>query len=199
LISNDAVALAVAWHAAVAAACGALAMGWRPSRRWAAALLALPVASVGMLALRYGNGFNGLAFAGLALAMFATAVRMVPRPVAAGAGASTGTGLALIAYAWLYPHFLEPGSPALYLVAAPLGLIPCPTLSLVIGFTMLAGGLGSKTWCALLGAAGLFYGLFGVLRLGVWLDVPLAVAAVALFAFAVRPKIPRVQRRAPAL
>ena len=63
-----------------------------------------------------------------------------------------------------------------------MGLIPCPTLSLVIGFTLLAGGFGSKAWSLVLVAAGTFYGLFGVARLGVVLDVVLAGGALCLLA-----------------
>lgn len=69
---------------------------------------------------------------------------------------------------------------AVYAYAAPLGLIPCPTLALVTGFALFAGGLVSRTWVVVLGAAGASYALFGALGLGVWIDLALLVGATAL-------------------
>ena len=146
VIANDAIALAVVWHLLLAAACIALALGWCPSQRSAGALLSVPVASVSALAFRYGNPFNGLMFAALALALLGLAGRLAPRPVQRGGAAMTVVGILMIAFAWLYPHFLDLRSPTIYVVGAPTGLIPCPTLSLLIGFTLLARGFGSRAW-----------------------------------------------------
>ena len=179
-IANGGIVMAGAWHLAVLAACVALIRGWRPTHALAAALLAAPVVSVALFAFRFGNPFNGILFTALALAMLALAARLQRRPVERGGTAMTIAAVFLIAFAWAYPHFLDPRSRALYLVAAPLGLIPCPTLSLVIGFTLLAGGFGSRAWSLLLVAAGLFYGLFGAARLGVSLDVVLVAGALCL-------------------
>ena len=91
----------------------------------------------------------------------------------------------------VYPHFFGISyplpwvfGPLAYLYAAPTGLIPCPTLSLVIGFALLGGGLGSRAWSISLAAVGLFYGLFGVMRLRVYWDIPLIFGAAALLAVA---------------
>lgn len=181
-IAERAMVLAVFWHVVVAAAGVALVLGWRPSARRAGVLLALPVASVGALALRSGNPFNGVAFAALAVTLLGVAARLPREPVRRGGAVATGLAVAMIAFAWVYPHFLQARSPAIYLVAAPVGLIPCPTLSLVIGFSLLAGGFGSRAWSLVLGAAGLFYGVFGVMRLGVRLDLPLVAGALGLLA-----------------
>jgi hypothetical protein len=54
---------------------------------------------------------------------------------------ATAIGVSMIAFGWLYPHFLESHPATTYLFAAPTGVIPCPTLSLVIGFALLSGGL----------------------------------------------------------
>jgi hypothetical protein len=88
-------------------------------------------------------------------------------------------GVASLSYGWLYPHFLDV-DPIAYLVAAPVGLVPCPTLAVVIGVALLGGGLGSRAWSLVLAALGLFYGLFGVFRLGVLLDLGLLLAATVL-------------------
>jgi hypothetical protein len=50
----------------------------------------------------------------------------------------------------------------------------------------LAGGLGSPVWSLVLASVGLFYGLFGVARLRVYLDIPLIVGAAALLTLAIR-------------
>ena len=86
---------------------------------------------------------------------------------------------------WLYPHFLE-GHATAYLYASPVGLVPCPTLAVAIGFALLGNGLGSRVWSLTLAAVGLLYGLFGVLRLGVFLDIGLVSGAVALEASVLR-------------
>jgi len=179
-IANGGIVVAGAWHLAVLVPCVALIRGWRPRQTLAAALLAAPVVSVALVAFRLGNPFNAILFAALALAMLALAARLPRRPVEQGGTAMTIAAGFLIAFAWAYPHFLEGRSPAVYLAAAPLGLIPCPTLALVIGLTLLAGGFGSRAWSLLLVAAGLFYGVFGVARLGVSLDVVLVAGALCL-------------------
>ena len=96
-------------------------------------------------------------------------------------------GAALLIFGWVYPHFLETSSPLTYLYAAPTGLIPCPTLSITIGFALILGGLDSRLWSWVLGAFGLFYGAFGALRLGVTIDLVLLLGSIALIAFALLP------------
>jgi hypothetical protein len=56
-------------------------------------------------------------------------------------------------------------------VAAPLGLSPCPTLSAVIGLTLMLDLVWSRAWSWMLAAFGAAYGLIGALRLGVAIDV----------------------------
>ncbi len=178
--ANQLLPLAVVWHAVVAAALLALALGWRPGRRTAAAALAVPAASVSAVAWSAGNPFNGTAFLIVAILLAAFGARL-PRGIATrGPGWTVAIGAAAIAYAWLYPEFLQGRSTLWYAVASPIGLIPCPTLSLILGFGLVADGFASRGWTLVAAIAGLFYGLFGVLRLGVWFDVGLIVAAGAL-------------------
>ena len=96
-------------------------------------------------------------------------------------------GILLIAFGWVYPHFLQGGSWLQYLYKSPAGLIPCPTLSFVIGFTLLANGFSSRGLSIFLGALGLFYAVFGAFRLGVRLDLILMLGAAALLTLALRP------------
>lgn len=180
-IANRATGVAVAWHIVIATALVALASGWRPSQRAARLLIGLPLASVAAGAVAFDNPFNGLVFAASATALTALAMMGDRRPVSRGSAWAFGIGVATITFGWVYPHFLE-GHPTAYLYAAPVGLVPCPTLAVVIGFALLGGGLGSRTWSLTLAAVGLFYGLFGVLRLGVFLDIGLVGGAIALVA-----------------
>jgi len=118
--------------------------------------------------------------AALAAVLAGIASRFRPDEAQAGTTVDRIAGGVMIAFAWLYPHFLDARPPATYLYAAPMGLIPCPTLALVIGFTLVSGGLASRAWSFTLAAAGLFYGLFGFFRLRVALDFFLIAGALAL-------------------
>ncbi len=178
-ISNDAFAAAVIWHALIAAALIAAALGWRPSRRAVAIALSAPLLSVAGFALAFGNPFNAAVFAALGLAAAAIGATVPRTPIERPARGFALVGAAMVAFAWLYPHFLSGRSPIAYLYGAPVGLIPCPTLSLVIGAALLCGGLG-RAWARLLAVAGAFYALFGVLRLGVQIDLALLAGAITL-------------------
>ena len=178
-IANQATGIAVAWHIVIAVALLALASGWHPSQRTARLLTGMPLVSVAALAFAFGNLFNGWVFAASVLALTALAMNRDGRPVSLGSAWTRRIGVAMIAFGWLYPHFLE-GDAAAYLYASPVGLVPCPTLAVAIGFALLGNGLGSRVWSLALVAVGLFYGLFGVLRLGVLLDVGLVAGALAL-------------------
>ncbi len=179
-ISNRAIAVAVIWHLAVGAALIALAWGWKPRPRRFAALCLLPVISVSVLALAFGNPFNGATFAALAVVLAWAAWRSPAEAVETRPAWAAMTGALLIAFAWVYPHFLRDQPALTYLVASPMGLVPCPTLSLLVGLALAGYAPPGRAWSLVVAVAGLFYGLFGVLRLGVALDGVLLVGAAAL-------------------
>jgi len=83
-----------------------------------------------------------------------------------------------------------------YLYASPFGLLPCPTLAVVIGTRLLLGRLQSSLWDMALVAAALVYGAVGTLRLGVRLDWALLFASVTLAALALHGNGPRRTVRA---
>ena len=170
--------LAVLWHAYLAAGMLALVVGFRPSRRLAGAFLIAPLLSVAALAWFQGNPFNGSVFTLSALILGILAVRLPPEPVAPAARGWILAGAALVAFGWFYPHFLGAASWCSYLYAAPTGLIPCPTLAVVTGLSLALGGLGSRSWYLTLAALGLFYGIFGAMRLGVRIDWVLSAGGV---------------------
>lgn len=184
-IANEAIVIAILWHVVLALALAALLLGWRPAQSTVRTLLAVPLVSVAAFALAFGNPFNGTVFAvavvGLAL------LGRDSGAVARGAPLLTLVGVVAIAYAWVYPHFLDAPAYA-YLFAAPVGLLPCPTLALVVGVTLLGGGLGSRAWSGVIAALALIYGVIGVARLGVVLDLGLIAFALVLGAMVTFPR-----------
>ena len=67
--------------------------------------------------------------------------------------------------------------------------VPGPGIPiLAIGLALIAGGLDSRPWTSLLAATGLFYGLFGALRLGVTIDIVLLLGALLALVVAFMPK-----------
>jgi len=179
-IAIEAYACAVWWHIVVAGFLTALVIGWRPARRLVGGLLCLPLASVSGCAWFFGNPFNGTVFALVAGLLGWLAWRTPGGAARRSRPWTIGLGGVLVAFAWVYPHFLL-GRPALaYLWGAPMGLIPCPTLSLVIGVALIGYGPNSKSWSLLLAGAGAFYALFGALRLGVLIDLVLLVGSIGL-------------------
>ncbi len=186
--ANDWLALAIAWHVLLGAMVGALFSGWRPPHRSGGMLLATPVVSVSALAWSSGNPFNGIMFAALGVAMVSLARRLEPQPVRIAPSLPLVAGSLAIAFAWCYPHFLRAETWAVFLYAAPLGLVPCPTLAAVIGMTMVLGIYRSMSWTLVLIAWGLLYGGMGVYGLGVDLDYGLlgATTLLACCAFGAR-------------
>lgn len=179
--------LALFWHVYFAALVLALALGARPAKRLAGMLLAPPLLSASVMAWVAGNPFNGLVFALLAAMVLYFSARLPGGPVRIAPAWFLFPGLALAAFGWAYPHFLETSSFLPYLYMAPTGLIPCPTLSIVIGLALVVDGLGSRALCILLGAAGLLYGIIGVARLQVAIDWELILGAAIILARAAVP------------
>jgi hypothetical protein len=179
-VANEWRWLAIGWHIALASLVIAVARGSHLSQRLAGFLLALPLVSVGVLAWVSWNPFNGLTFTVLALVLLRAAMHL---PQAAVTQASTGwvvTGVALVAFGWVYPHFLNTNTWTAYVSASPFGLLPCPTLAVVIGMTVIFGGLHSMQWSLPLFTAGVLYGLMGVFWLRVSLDIGLLAGAMLL-------------------
>ena len=178
-VANDWRWLAIAWHAGLGTLLIAVGAS-RVSERLLGFLLALPIASVALLAAVSGNPFNAVALAILTILLLRSAASL---PVAGAAVVSRRWALAgapLVALGWFYPHFLETNTWTAYAYAAPFGLLPCPTLAVVIGVTLALGGVRARGWNGMLAAAGLFYGGIGVFSLGVALDGGLMAGAILL-------------------
>jgi len=173
--------LAIAWHIYFAVFAAIAVSPIRLSNRLVAAVLVPPLASVGVLAWIDRNPFNGAAFCLLSMILLAVLWSSRRRQVAWASPRWLVPGLVLAAFGWAYPHFLERGPVSAYLYASPLGLIPCPSLAMAAGISMIFGGLQSPAWTRVLAAAALFYGVFGSLYLGVTIDWILAGGGIVMF------------------
>ena len=179
-ISNHWRGVAVGWHVLVGMLVISLVSGWRPTERLLAVLITLPLVSVSVLAWSAGNAFNGVIFAALALMLFRCVSHLRPQRVRFDSVWHVVAGAAMVAFGWVYPHFLTTDSWVAYAYAAPLGLVPCATLSTAIGIAWMVAPLRSGTWAAMLASAGLLYGLLGVFYLNVIIDLVLLGGALAL-------------------
>lgn len=178
-IANEWKTVAVLWHVYFALVAVLVLYHLNPSRRFSGVLLTLPLLSVSALAWMHANPFNGSIFALGGIALIAISMRLSSKEVSLATGWNRTIGAAVFLFGWAYPHFLEPASPWVYFYAAPVGLIPCPTLSISIGAAMLLNGLSSRLWMRIIAALGLFYGFYGALVLGVRIDFVLVVASFA--------------------
>lgn len=187
-IANQWKWLAIFWHVYLGAIALTFITGKRLSARFMGLLLALPLFSVSGLAWSIGNLFNGWVFAFAGLLAGIVSLKLSRQPVVLAPAWAVIAGVLLLGFGWVYPHFLREASWWMYLYAAPAGLVPCPTLSAIIGFGLIAGGLNSRTWTLAVGITGLFYGVFGALRLGVMIDWVLFAGAfiLVLYPFLVR-------------
>lgn len=180
VISNEAKYMAFIWHILFGALLAAILFGWRPSRRLAGILLCFPLFSVSVFSWVYGNPFNGTTFLVIAILTLYFTAGLSGGTVTIAAVPFAALGAILVAFGWIYPHFLHDASLLNYLYSAPVGLVPCPTLSVIIGLALLFDGLQSRGWALTLVIAGLFYALFGSIRLRVYIDLVMLIGALGL-------------------
>lgn len=195
LIANRAQTVATLWHIAIFVALLALVSGWRPLRRTIALLLVLPLLTVAIVAAAFQSLFNGAVFTLLGVILALLGRRLPQETPGSPPRWAWVLGMAMTVLGFAYPHFLHVGSFFWYLYAAPLGVLPCPTLAFVIGVTLMVGGMGARAGNAILVAVGLFYGVFGVVKLGVWLDVGLIAGAAGLAARTFAGREPSLAQR----
>ena len=135
--------IAIIWHIAFYFFIICLFVKWHPSNKLMSILLCLPVISVAVLAWSYGNPFNGTLFTILAILIIVFAFKATGMRVSFSTWPFMLIGIILIAFGFMYPHFIKVNSIFEYLYASPVGLIPCPTLSILIGIILLFNPLTS--------------------------------------------------------
>ena len=179
-LANEYSDIAITWHFIIFLIIAALFAGWNPGNSLMILLLSVLLMSVSLFAAIDNNIFNAAIFAFLLIVSIYAALRSVNGVIRGDRSWPDIAGLLLIIFGLIYPEFLQTDSFLEYAYAAPTGLIPCPTLCVLTGFALLYKGFGSVVWSLTIVAAGLFYGLFGVLYLGVDLDWFLAGGATLL-------------------
>ena len=179
-IVNNYSTFAIIWHFAIYLLSGFIIARWRPSNRVLTLLFSLPILSVAVFAWISGNPFNGTLFSILTILIFVFGLRASASPISFSGLPFLAAGIIMVVFGLVYPHFVNGDSFIRYLYASPFGLIPCPTLSLIIGFALILNGFGSRSISISLIAFGLFYGVFGVLKLSVHLDLFLLFGTLTL-------------------
>jgi hypothetical protein len=195
-IAQEGAVVAIALHALLILWGIAWFAGFRPSPRAVAAGASTTLLSVGLAALWFGNPFNGTVFLVFSPLLLLLALRGEPSALPRGRSRTFCVldWLSLL-FGWCYPHFL-PEQPAwVYFYAAPLGLIPCPSLAFVCGLRLLGIARAGSAWSLVVAALALFYSLFGVFLLQVTLDVFLLLGALALGAQQWHERVPRERHR----
>ena len=180
--------LSIFWHIVFLLLLVMIAAGRRPNDRAIAMILVLPLTTVALVAFRTQNPFNGIVFSLASLLLYFLGWRITTAKCRITWDFLSIFGVLMILFGWIYPHFLPDPGWLRYLYATPLGVVPCPTLSLVIGFTLLFHGFGSKAWMLTLGIFGLFYATVGIFRLGVILDTGLLAGVMVLLVYGIRFK-----------
>lgn len=179
-IVNEYSLYSIVWHVVFYVLIAALIAKWSPSNQLFALLICLPALSVAIFAWLSGNPFNGTLFILLSILILIFGLKSSGQPVNISQMPFVVVGILMIVFGLVYPHFIETNSVLKYLYASPVGLIPCPTLSILIGFVLLFNGFGSQAITLTMIVFGLFYGIFGVLKLGVQLDLFLVFGTIAL-------------------
>lgn len=180
IISNDYINIAILWHIMILIFIAALFLGWKPGNSLMILLSSSLLMSVSAFAAIEGNIFNAAVFAFLVIMSIYASLSAESGQIKGNRSWPDIIGLLLIAYGLIYPEFLRTGSLLEYAYTAPTGLIPCPTLAVLTGFTLLYKGFGSLKWTITIIITGLFYGLFGVFYLGINIDWVLVIGAVIL-------------------
>lgn len=195
LITNTWWPLAVFWHIYFAVIIIALMFSVRFTKRVGGILLSLPILSVSFVAWMSSNPFNSILYALIGILLIYFSVKLPREKISIAPLWILIPGIIMFIFGWVYPHFLEYSSSFAYLYAAPTGLIPCPTLSIVIGLLLIVNGLEARAAMLLIGIVGLYYGITGVVQLKVLIDLVLLLGAavVVVAAFAIKRKVKPIE------
>lgn len=85
--------------------------------------------------------------------------------------------LAVSLFGLVYPHFVD-AHPALMPLLSPIGIIPCPTLTFVLGIANIIYPKVNRPLYTALAVLGAFYGVTGVFMVNVYIDIPLMAVGI---------------------
>lgn len=179
-LANEYSNIAIAWHFIIVILIAALFSGWKPGNSLMILILSSLLMSVSVFASLQANFFNAAIFAFIVIMSIYATLRSGNSKIRGDRSWPDIAGLVLIIFGLVYPEFLKTNSLLEYAYAAPTGLIPCPSLSVLIGFALLYKGFNSVTWSITLVLAGMFYGLFGVYYLNTYSDWVLIAGSLIL-------------------
>jgi predicted CoA-binding protein len=181
LLANGRIYVALFWHVVLYAALAWAMLSRRgPARSAVALLLLTPVVSATTLAWLRGDLAHALWLTALIAALSVVTIHLPSTPPERTHGWRAWLGWAALALAASYPHYVQVEHASAYLLYAPLGVLPAPTLALLLGASLLLGGLGSRAWSYAVSACAFGVGVLGAFVLEVWIDLALVVAALAL-------------------
>ena len=179
-LANEYTDIAIVWHVIILIVLAALFAGWKPGNTLMILMLSSLLMSVSVFAGIDNNLFTAAIFAFLVIVSIYASLRSGNGTIKGDRSWPDIAGLLMIIFGLVYPEFLKTDSIIEYVYATPTGLIPCPTLAVLTGFTLLYKGFGSVTWSLTIILSGLFYGLLGVFYLGIYMDWFLVVGSVVL-------------------
>jgi hypothetical protein len=144
-------------------------------KRWVVdGVICLLFISIVSVAIVYGNPFHALTM-GL-LAVFAVIELWqgknefnIPK-----INLHTFIAFSSIIIGFWYPDFVKT-TPIALLLVSPAGIVPCPTLLIVLGLLTLTYPRVNKTQYTITAIIGVFYGFTGVFQLKVFLDIALII------------------------
>lgn len=171
--------LGLLWHVVVLAALAfVVARKWEGRASLAVATV-FPMFTASLVAFATGNWVNGLVLDLGALTMIVISRKFAGTLIEIGRPIPFTIGVATLLYALFYTHF-TPIRSWTDVWMTPIGVLPCPTMALVIGLGLMAGGFRSRAWSLTAAVLGLGYSLFGVFVLKVQWDLGLFAAAVVM-------------------
>jgi hypothetical protein len=177
-ISNQNLWLNSLIHLLVIIAIGAIFGGGKRNyhHRVVDGVIFLLFSSVAINAAIYGNPFHFITFALLALFAFIELFKNKNEFKILRLNIRSIVAFIFVVIGFLYPDFVET-TPVALLLFSPAGIVPCPTLLITLGMLTLAYpkvNIPQYTITALVGAC---YGLIGVFKLNVYLDIALILLA----------------------
>lgn len=179
-IANEYSNVAIAWHVIIILIIAALFSWWRPANSFMILLLSSLLMSVSIFAALQGNRFNAVVFAFLVIISMYSVIKSGEGTIRGDRSWPDIAGLILIVFGLVYPEFIDTASALDYTYLAPTGLIPCPTLCILIGFALLYKGFRAPNWSLIMSIAGIFYGAIGVFYLEMYIDWFLVAGSIVL-------------------
>ncbi|HYE82076.1 MAG TPA: hypothetical protein VEG39_07910 [Clostridia bacterium] len=159
---------------------GVLAMVFLSGSKWKRiafdSMIVLLLVSVAAISILNGNPFNFLTFTILSVFAVIELFKAENDIKFDVFSLNTLACIAIILVGLWYPHFANT-HPVLMLLLAPTGIIPCPTLMVVLGLLNLVYPKINRGLYTVTSLMGVFYGATGIFMLKVTLDVPLLLIA----------------------